>query len=225
MKLLGTLPGYGYCSEAYAVNNSGQVVGVSLNLDNRWHPFFYDKGQMIDLGTLPGYASGTAYDINSHGQIVGDSVIVDSSTFSHGFIFDKGTMTDIGVVPGFAYETTPVSINDLGQVVGACMRSSDYLHHGFVYQNGTITDLNTVIDTNSGWIINEANGINNFGWIVGRGNQRGWRVARHTLESRPRTIDARHFRRRCHRTSRPHSTAATALTVYRTRHLQVIIVE
>jgi probable HAF family extracellular repeat protein len=169
MTLLGTLPGYNFDSEAEAINNSGQVVGTSYSLDNTWHAFLYEKGQMEDLGALPGCTFSSAYDINSHGQIIGDSGNVNSPTFSHGFLYDNGKMTDLGVIAGFTYETTPSGINDLGQVVGDCIRSSDYLHHAFLYQNGTIIDLNTMIDSSSGWTLEEATAINDSGQIVGNG--------------------------------------------------------
>lgn len=72
---LGTLGGSQ--SWAYAVNDSGQVVGTSISgTDNFYHPFLYDLGVMYDLRELvldrPGdFSMWEAVDINNFGQIVG----------------------------------------------------------------------------------------------------------------------------------------------------------
>jgi probable HAF family extracellular repeat protein len=71
---LGTLPGDD-SSEAYAINNRGQVVGRSFHSSRfpRTRAFLWTSGTMIDLGLLPGDEWGHAADINDHGDIVGMS--------------------------------------------------------------------------------------------------------------------------------------------------------
>lgn len=67
---LGTLGGQN--SDAYGINNSGQIVGYAATASGAWHPFLYSNGQMIDLGPLDGvYTEGIAGSINAAGQIVG----------------------------------------------------------------------------------------------------------------------------------------------------------
>lgn len=71
------LPAHTY-SRAWAVNNAGQIVGVS---SVSWftqqdeHAFVYENGVMRDLNALipagSGWALNVATDINAHGQIVG----------------------------------------------------------------------------------------------------------------------------------------------------------
>jgi probable HAF family extracellular repeat protein len=39
----------------------------------------------------------------------------------------------------------------------------------FIWQNGVITDLNTLIPSGTGWVLQQANGINDNGQIVGTG--------------------------------------------------------
>jgi len=66
-------------SEAVAINNRRQVIGKSdtpLNDsygDPIQHPFVWQNGQMIDLGTLSG-GEARVVGINDHGQIIGSSV-------------------------------------------------------------------------------------------------------------------------------------------------------
>ena len=43
----------------------------------------------------------------------------------------------------------------------------------YLWYKGTATDLNTVIDLNSGWQLQRAEGINNVGEIVGSGEING----------------------------------------------------
>ena len=71
---LGTLDG-GTGSYAYAINDSGQVVGNSFSTDYAGqHDFLYSNGTMTDLNALIDPSSGwtlqNANGINDAGQIV-----------------------------------------------------------------------------------------------------------------------------------------------------------
>ena len=68
---LGTLGGPH--SNAYAINDSGQVVGWSYVASGKMHAFLWTlKEGMRDLGTLGG-ADSVAKSINYQGQVVGNS--------------------------------------------------------------------------------------------------------------------------------------------------------
>ncbi len=72
---LGTLPGGDY-SSAFAINDSGVVVGTS-NMSTSTHAFSWTPAQGLqDLGTLPGANASSALAINNQGQIVGVPAIM-----------------------------------------------------------------------------------------------------------------------------------------------------
>jgi probable HAF family extracellular repeat protein len=74
---LGTLGGdYSY---AYALNDTGQIVGFSYVSPSSIHAFLYKDGQMRDLNALipqdSGWTLEFAWAINTAGQIVGEGAI------------------------------------------------------------------------------------------------------------------------------------------------------
>jgi len=110
---LGTLGGPH--SNAYAINDSGQVVGWSYVASGKMHAFLWTlKEGMRDLGTLGG-ADSVAKSINYQGQVVGNSD--NRLPRIHAFLWTvKDGMRDLGTLGG-AYSAAH-AINDQGQVVG-----------------------------------------------------------------------------------------------------------
>jgi len=158
---LGTLGGGN--STAYAINESGQVVGWANVVGGSIHGFLWQSGAMTDLGTLGGNYSRAA-DINQVGQIVGRSKT--SAGPRHAFLWESGTMSDLG-----GSDTDAVAINSAGVAVGWMQVGGIY--YAALFRNGTITDLNTLIPPGSGWFLEEATDINDLGWIAGNGYHNG----------------------------------------------------
>jgi probable HAF family extracellular repeat protein len=86
---LGTLGGYS--SAAYAINDSGQIVGSANRATGSYHAFLYSNGTMSDLGALGGalYDCSEAYAINGSGQAAGYSGTATGAV--HAFLYGNGT--------------------------------------------------------------------------------------------------------------------------------------
>lgn len=158
---LGTLGGDQ--SVAFAINASNVIVGESRLANNETRGFVYANGLMTDLGTLGGTYS-TAYQINDAGQVIGMATTEDSEMT--GFIYSNGVISNLGTLGGAS--STPNDINNIGQVVGKSDQA-DGSSRAFLWQSGTMTDLNTLLPANSGWVLDNAQFINDAGRIVGTG--------------------------------------------------------
>jgi probable HAF family extracellular repeat protein len=66
---LGTLGGA--LAQAFGLDARSQIVGASTTASGDVHAFQWEKGAMIDLGTLPGGLTSSAAAINSRAQVVG----------------------------------------------------------------------------------------------------------------------------------------------------------
>lgn len=146
-------------SYAYGINNNGQVVG-----DSHLHAFLYSNGSMIDLGTLGGNQS-FGQGINDVGQVVGYSDV--DNTIQRAFLYSNGSMVSLGSLGG--YISRGNGINNGGQVVGVSEINGHGAWHTFLYSGGTMYDLNNLTTAPIGWLLIEANGINDRGQIAGYG--------------------------------------------------------
>ena len=161
MRNLGTLPG-GSVSEAYAINNSGQVTGysdVAGPTGPRQHAFVYSGGSLKDIGqSLTSSVNSYGYAINSSGHVTGAAYDTNYSS-AHAFFYDGVTTTDLGLLGSLG--CSPLALNNQDTLVGyiSLSLSSD---HAFRYTSGTVTDLGTL-----GGHYSYALAINNSNAIVG----------------------------------------------------------
>lgn len=74
--------------------------------------------QYVDLGTLPGYSGGIAFDINDAREIVG--YCLDEVGNTAPFLWRDGVMYDLNSLtpPGSATVEIPRAINNKGQIAG-----------------------------------------------------------------------------------------------------------
>ena len=136
MLSIGVL-GTGRSSEAYAINNAGQIAGWSYwtndpVYENEHRAFLWtpdtpngSTGTMVNLGTLGGSWS-VATSISQDGKVAGWSALPGGSP--HAFLWTPGgtagpssnpQMQDLGALNG--YNTLALGVNSAGQVVGQDM--------------------------------------------------------------------------------------------------------
>lgn len=158
---IGTLAGAE--SRAFAINNSGRVVGESdiSSSPEPENPFSWISGSLTDIGTFGG-GGGAAYGVNDVGYAVGSADNVASQT--HSFIWsDIFGKRDIGTLGGnFAIA---VDINNANQVVG----QSDIGGAGNIQDRAFLWDHTNGMQeiATLGGASNAALGINDTGQIVG----------------------------------------------------------
>jgi probable HAF family extracellular repeat protein len=149
------------------------------------HALLWENGKAIDLGNLggkTGQAGGNiAYDINSRGQVVGNSDLPGDTTF-HAFLWTRRTgMQDLGTLSGDVASAS-ISINDGGSVIGASL-DANFNPRAFLWENGVMTDLNTLIVGDSPLYLLTGCSINFRGEITGLGLTSAGEI--HTYLARP----------------------------------------
>jgi uncharacterized membrane protein len=179
------------------ISNKAQIVGQNAESYDISYATSWQNGVATNLGALnssgdSATSSSSANDVNNTGQIVGWSTISPISVGAcydffdptdciiHAVLWTPGAViSDLGTLPGDQYSIA-LKINSSGQVIGS---SGNTLQEPFQLQvigrpfiwsarNG-IQDLNTLIHSNSGWVLNSAADINVWGQIVGNGTLNG----------------------------------------------------
>jgi probable HAF family extracellular repeat protein len=143
MRDLGTLGG----PDAFAtwINEGGQIVGYSYVNSTPdpvigippIHPFLWDRGRMIDLGTFGGVFA-LALNLNNRGQVVGFMDLAGDQT-SHPFLWDRGRLIDLGTLGGDSGQANWV--NERGGAVGWAQVAGNQTVHAFLWKDGNMHDL------------------------------------------------------------------------------------
>jgi probable HAF family extracellular repeat protein len=153
-----------YHTSIRGLNNAGHYCGLG-NFKGVIRTFFYD-GELKNLG---GYAitnRSEAFGINDAGDVAGISWISNRET--RAFLWSNGEMINLGMLPG-DFSSGARDVNNHGVVVGWSSPRSTSGSRAVLIANGRIHNLNELIAANSGWVLLEANGINDLGQIVGTG--------------------------------------------------------
>ncbi len=190
---LGTFGGQN--STAYAVNVRAQAVGwaetsqvdpygedfCGFGTHNECLPFIWQFGLMTPLPTLGG-KSGTAYAINSRGQVAGVS---ETARMDPGcpapqkfqfkpVLWTNGAVQELPTAAG-DMAGLAMSVNENGQVVGSSGACTEFNPislnslqplHALLWESGVTTDLGNLGGTGHGGG-NYAEQINNKGQVVG----------------------------------------------------------
>lgn len=123
-----------------------------------WHS---DTGMRLIEGTSYRYSNFSG--VNDKGEVIGTINHLDK----RGYAVEESVLIhpDQGITK---LKFAPNSINNLSQVVGFITKRDDERAVIWDEEKG-MKDLNKLIPKNSGWILEEAQKINDDGYIVGRG--------------------------------------------------------
>jgi len=165
----------GDSGSASAVDSAGRVAGWAWNArDATVHATLWQGGIGLDLGVLAGGVTGKsqAYAMNDSGTIIGWSTSAAGTPHACRFTVnaagtvtsrvDLGVLTSVGARASYAF-----GINIAGDIVGTSGSRA------VLWRAGAVTDLNSLIGSNSGWLLERAYGINAAGQIVGSGKING----------------------------------------------------
>lgn len=167
-----------------AMNNKRQVV-FALQASDTEYAGLWDSGKLRELPpprvNLERTSSGqiwvvenfTASAINDKSSIVGQTVSGDPVCWSGGKITLLPRLYHYGRI---RFPMSICSNNNQSQIVGAVSEIAPARYpeqHAILWQSGKVFDLNALIPASSGWVLEEARGINEAGQIVGRGTYHG----------------------------------------------------
>jgi probable HAF family extracellular repeat protein len=162
--------------DAAGFNDAQQVVGGGASGstgDGEWHALLWQRGVLVDLGTLSGGTDSAALGgfasaaraINATGHVVGGSVTGPLQRFgragTHAFLWTDGTMTDLGTLPGGSFSVA-VGINVADQIAGdADVPGGE--PHAVMWDHGSLIDLGML----PGYVRSHAWRISDAGQIAG----------------------------------------------------------
>jgi probable HAF family extracellular repeat protein len=144
--------------DAYAINNSGQIVGSGFTSNGEGRAFLYSDGQIQDLSMLIGDAG--ASDINDSGQIVGAAETPTGEL--QAFVYSEGEMQPLGTLLGGG-DSQAMSISDSGRHIAGFAFDRDQSPHAFLYSGEQMQDLGTL----PGIYQSFAEDVNDSGQVVG----------------------------------------------------------
>ena len=166
---LGDLGPSGSGGTAMAVNDHGEVVGVSSGVVNSAgvvRAVIWQHGIVKDIGTLGGLHS-TACALNSSGAVVGWAEQGDQST--EAFIWQKGSMRHLGALTSTIAQSGRKSqafaVNRNGQVVGSAVDAKGE-NRAVLWEDDKVSDLNNLVRGPTGLSFSRATSINNRGQIL-----------------------------------------------------------
>lgn len=169
------MPNYGpqEPSVARRINDAGDAVGYADVAGTTRATLYRSNNTLVDLhATLTGSTYSRAMDINESGRIIGFRGMGEGKTQGFFLNFETGvTYLDPLAGHDFLYLD---AVNAHGHAVGASQRIAGTPGEAVYWDgSGDVVSLNTLIDSNSGWVLRQATGINDSGYIVGMGTFQG----------------------------------------------------
>lgn len=154
---LGTLGGS--VSQARGISNDGVVAGEATTGSGVQHAVLWHEDVIADLGTPPGFTTGTAVAVNPSGQVAANGMGDPQTIAAH--LWEGGAWTPLGVLPG-RHESIAADIDAGGRIVGTSLTLGMSDAAGFIWEAGELSDLGTL--GGATW----AQGMNDAGDVAGR---------------------------------------------------------
>jgi probable HAF family extracellular repeat protein len=172
---LGKLAG-GNSSCAFEINDAGVITGDSFVGSTVVDAASWTDKKIKSLGALSNSIFTAALDINDAGEIVGESIFSYGPPFLNAWHAVKWNVSDdvedLGTLPGGTY-SIGFGINDGGEIVGYGNIADNAAHAMVWTANEGMQDLNNLIPASSGWVLINANAVNDSGQITGYGTKNG----------------------------------------------------
>lgn len=159
---------------ANAINNKGQIVGISGDCDqavgrgSARHAVLWENGIPTDIGNLGADTWNTPLSINERGDVVGFAGVRDEegvvANFGAFHWSRSGGIQRLDSLPGDTHSEA-WAINDHGQAVGV---SCGQVCSAVVWQDGVVLDLNNFVPPDYRGHLRTARHINNRGMITGQ---------------------------------------------------------
>jgi probable HAF family extracellular repeat protein len=163
--------------EVAAVSNSGQIAGTAADQGKPQAAVLYDQrtGNVQQLGYVNPQFMSVATAINDAGVVAGSGG--RSNRAWQAFIWKDGKLTPLPDLGEFRHSMA-YAINRDETIVGLVSTvsppdPSPVRKRAVMWREGRAIDLNTLLPPNSGWVLEEARGINDKGQIVGSGTING----------------------------------------------------
>lgn len=164
-------------SAATAINDKGQVVGISGRCGNAVGAFSAEDAVMWENGVpkaiphLGGVAWNTPMAINERGDVAGFSNVspdVGSAIDWRAYFVKRGASvaTNIGALDGHQI-SQGLGLNERRQVVGQSCTADFVDCKAILWENGVLRDLNDHVASGYDDVLIAANDINDHGWITG----------------------------------------------------------
>jgi probable HAF family extracellular repeat protein len=161
-------------SSATAINDRGQVVGISGECGNAVggvsakHNVLWENGRPSNIGDFGGQAWNTPMSINQRGDIVGfanDSAADGTGFNPRAFVKLRGQpIRRLEMLPGDV-TSQALGINERRQVVGQSCDAAGQCR-AFLWHEGEVVDLAAIDDADS--VLYTANDIDDSGTITGQ---------------------------------------------------------
>jgi len=166
-------------NNAERINNRGEFTSNASRKDAKgvwqYRRWLCKKNTRMPITTPSGFDDINSIDgLNNLGIVIGRGDIMRND-FIHqrSFLWHNGKSVELDARAGT--DNQAYSLNNRGQVVGSYSTgkafTQDEIGHAFVWQHGRMTDLNRMLAHKSGWVLYEADAINDRGQIVCWGNK------------------------------------------------------